>query len=96
MITRGKLRNIKNHKIELREWENTTIRTLGNSYSGQLELRGGECGEDEKTTEEEDDEEEEEEEEEVKAKKTEKTIDEEEEEEVNAAKTEKTTEEEEE
>ena len=64
------------------ERQTKTIGKLGNSYSGQFELEGGErkAGKTEKTTEEEEEEEEEDEDEdEVKAEKLEKTTEEEEE-----------------
>ena len=40
------IRNIKIHRFELQKRENNNIRKLENSYSGYLELGGGERGED--------------------------------------------------
>ena len=79
-VRAGKFATSKFISSNVGNGQNKNIWKLGNSYSGQFKLEGGErkAEQKDKTT----DEEEEEEEEEEKAEKTEKTTDEEEEEEV--------------
>ena len=61
MYSRGEIRHIKVQTFERRERQHKNIWKLGNSYSGQVKLEGGErkAEKTEKTTEEKEEDEEE-------------------------------------